>query len=51
VVEALRADPAVVPMDPATLGRPYGHGLTVLDLIAPDWSARLARAHAPAAHR
>ncbi len=42
-VTALRHDPAVQPLDPQSIGRPYGHGLTVLDLIAPDWHERLGR--------
>ncbi len=46
-VDRLRADPSVVPLDPDTVRRPYGHGLTVLDLIAPDSAERLA-ASAPA---
>jgi hypothetical protein len=41
-LDRLRADAAVSPLTPATLRQPYGHGLTVLDLITPDWQRRLA---------
>jgi hypothetical protein len=43
VLARLRVDPALLPLDPQTIRRPYGHGLTVLDLTAQDSARRLAR--------
>jgi hypothetical protein len=42
-IDRLRADPAVAAFDERTIRQPYGHGLTVLDLIAPDWQSRTGR--------
>jgi hypothetical protein len=47
-VDRLRGDRRVVSLDPVTIRQPYGHGLTVLDLIAPDWTQRLTGRRIPA---